>query len=274
MNKFNYHIIDVCNFKCRYCFQKTCNKKSLSLEEAKNVVLKIKKYFVEHKIKNGEINIAGGEPLLYKDLIPLMIFIHKQGIKVSIITNGSLLNKKFIDRCKGIVSTIGISIDSSKEETRKELGCIALKDKSFSNTDYLELANMVHEEGIKLKINTVVTKLNYTEDMYDFICSMKPDRWKVLKIHVVKDVNENTNLEINDVEFNIFVEQHKSIENKIVEGTNSMENSYIMIDSQGHLKANDGGKYIDLGDVREISIDDALKKANFDETKYNCRYKK
>jgi len=36
--------------------------------------------------------------------------------------------------------------------------------------------------GIRLKINTVVSKLNYNEDLSWLIKKIKPERWKVFQI--------------------------------------------------------------------------------------------
>ena len=64
----------------------------LSLDELIIIVDRISKYFKTNKIK-GRINIAGGEPLVSRNIDKLIEYIHSKDILVSIITNGYLLNE-------------------------------------------------------------------------------------------------------------------------------------------------------------------------------------
>ncbi len=59
----NLHFIDKCNYQCKHCFVKK-EKNELSIDDIKLFVDKISDYFSKNKIKNGRINLAGGEPLL------------------------------------------------------------------------------------------------------------------------------------------------------------------------------------------------------------------
>lgn len=98
MDVINIHITNKCNYRCTHCFGKfSKTKKELDFEEACKVIDNIAQYFSKQGITHGRINLAGGEPLLCPFLDDLIKYIYDCGIKVSIITNGSLLTKERIN---------------------------------------------------------------------------------------------------------------------------------------------------------------------------------
>ncbi len=46
----------------------------------------------------------------------------------------------------------------------------------------LSLFDRLHQYGIRVKLNTVVTRLNYQEDMSAFVRRVRPERWKVFQV--------------------------------------------------------------------------------------------
>lgn len=84
-------IITSCNFKCPHCYLDNKTSLGLNLNEWKGVITKL--------IKKGcrKIIITGGEPLLYKDFIPLYTFIHQQKIDILLFTNASLMTEKHFE---------------------------------------------------------------------------------------------------------------------------------------------------------------------------------
>ena len=65
-HKINLHILEICNYKCEHCFAHFDSKKILTEKEWEKIV--------DNCIENTDVeefNIAGGEPLLYKDLMKL-----------------------------------------------------------------------------------------------------------------------------------------------------------------------------------------------------------
>ncbi len=77
---------------------------------------------------------------------------------VSVVTNGYQLNPEAIRKLKPFVSWIGLSIDSADEATEIALG----RGNGGHVKRIIELAGAIHEAGIKLKINSTVTRLNWT----------------------------------------------------------------------------------------------------------------
>jgi wyosine [tRNA(Phe)-imidazoG37] synthetase (radical SAM superfamily) len=106
-----------------------------------------------------KINIAGGEPLLYKKLNTLLEMAKRMGFTVGIVTNASLLNEKNIQEMAKYVDWVGISIDSADERIEQEIGRGYGKHVEHAR----DVSKLVHKYGMKLKINTTVIKLNYSE---------------------------------------------------------------------------------------------------------------
>ncbi|MFI3210167.1 MAG: viperin family antiviral radical SAM protein [Peptostreptococcaceae bacterium] len=261
----NLHILEGCNFKCRYCFAKFGNKNMLEINIWKKIVDNILK-----TAKVSRFNIAGGEPLLYRYIDDLINYINSKGIKVSIITNGFLLDEKFILKHKESIDTIGISIDSFNYNTLTELGCINSNKEILTLDRFLKLGKLINNLNIKLKVNTVVNKLNYNEDLKIDLDDIIADRWKILKMKTFKKDNfNNYDLDVSINEFNYFVNKNQS-KNLIIE--DSMINSYIIIDSKGYLLDNSSDEYIKISDLQKEDFYRAFIKMNFDYELYAKRY--
>ena len=112
MDVFNFHLTNACNYYCTYCFGKFPDKEQLTLEQACAVVDNIARYFSKNGITDGRINLAGGEPLLYPHLEELIDYINAYDIKVSVITNGSLLTEETIKGWKDRVCCVGLRVDT------------------------------------------------------------------------------------------------------------------------------------------------------------------
>ena len=272
-NVVNFHVINECNYGCTYCFGKFDCHHPLPLKDAKRIVDEIAKYFREKNISSPRINLAGGEPTIYKHLDELIDYIHSLGISVSIVTNGSHLTQERVRSWKGKVSCIGISIDSLVKETNLKIGR-ENGGRTLSLDDVRLLAEEVHSCGIALKLNTVVSKLNLTEDLTELYRATQPQRIKIFKMHLVKDVNDSAiPLSVTDSEFHSFCQRHKGFDH-VCEKEGDMENSYVMIDPKGALLLNDNGRYTEYGNLFSQPLSALMGLLPLEQRKYNGRYQK
>lgn len=273
MNKINFHLTNACNFECKHCFGKFDGKEMLSLEKACSVVDNICRYFKQKGIKNGEINLAGGEPLLYPHLDELIDYIYACGIKVSIVTNGSLLTKEKVALWKDKVYCLGLSVDSFNYETNIKIGRCHCK-KVLKLRDLISITQAIHRNGIKLKINTVVSKLNVNEDMREGFKRLKPDRLKFLQLTIVDGINDEVkSLKIGAKQFKNFCKKHQYLcKDAVSERSDDMENSYVMINPQGEVQLNDEGNYQIYGSCLEKEFVDIAKTLPIDNEKFDKRY--
>lgn len=261
----NLHFTDFCNFHCKHCFVKKENYE-LSFDNLKVAVDKISDYFNKNNIK-GRINIAGGEPLLSRNIDRLIDYIFAKGIEVSIITNGYYLDESFIHKHKNQISTIGISVDSLDYETNIKIGRCC-KANTITKDQLVYISRIVKDNGIKLKINTCLSKLNIKEDFNDFINEIKPDRYKILQMSC------DSNDLINHINL-VSLEEAKEFESKIqyphiFESSDEMGNSYIIVDSQGNISTNNS--HLSNISIFDYEIEEAIKMLNIDYENYIKRY--
>lgn len=263
----NLHILEQCNYKCKYCFAHYESKNILSINDWIEIIDNIC-----NSISVKRFNIAGGEPLLYPRIDELIEYIKSKNIEVSIITNGILLSEYFIEKHSKNLDTIGISVDSLLEDTLLKLDCKTSRGELLTVDKLENLCHVIKQYGIKLKINTVVTKENYKEILFEKLNKMNVDRWKILKMKPFKNESFcNLYLNVTDEEFDYFLKRNSQMNNIVVE--KSMINSYIVIDSSGYLLDNSGDNYKRISDAKSESFKEDFKKFNLDKDLYMARYK-
>jgi len=262
----NLHLADTCNFQCVHCFAHFGAKQDLSVNEWKKII--------DNALENGNIrrfNLAGGEPLLYSGIFEVSDYIRSKGCEVSVITNGFTLSEQKIDRLEECgVSMIGLSIDSANPQTLAKLGRKTKTGHILDPMRCIKLCRRIREKRITLKVNTVVSKINYTEDMNSFIKEVSPDRWKLLKIKKFQNCNfDNTSLLISDAEFDMFSKRHREIP-RIIE--RDMANTYIMVDAFGNLIDTGSNNNTPVANLLTVNFKKAFSLLNFNYDSYRERY--
>lgn len=229
----NLHFIDKCNYKCKHCFVKK-EQNELSMNEIKMIVDNIAKYFLKYNVK-GRINLAGGEPLMSKNISEIINYIYSKNIEVSLITNGHYLTREFILENKDKISCIGISIDSLDYNTNCKIGRCENKV-SVNIHNLYEICKLIKSFNVKLKINTCLYKYNVYEDFADFLNIVKPDRYKVLEMSCPKE-SKLEELRATPEDIQSFLDKHNSYISAF-ESANEMKDSYVIIDSKGNISTN------------------------------------
>ena len=285
--KINLHILEACNFRCRQCFSKFGTEKLLPVKDWEKIV--------DNCIAGADVaefNIAGGEPMLYPGLVELVKYIRDKGVKVSLITNGSLMNEEWIKNYAVMYETIGFSVDSINDETNRKIGRCDRNGKTIPAGRVVELCGLIRKyvPGCRIKINTVVSALNKDEIMFDFIYEIAADRWKILRMKPFQYGNfSNLDIQVSNEEFEEFVERNRERRRKeygvtaetgietakrevIVEP--DMKASYVLIDSNGCLLDNavDEMTPVVVCDCLREDFTEGLRKLTLDREKYEARY--
>lgn len=172
-----WNITSNCNENCKFCFRKKCNENTL--EENKKIFDNIS------NIKIHKITFSGGEALLYKDLFKLVdyIKIKNPSIKLSLTTNGKVIDDEMIKQIIEKFDIITFSIDSSNNSINEKIG---------RGTNYLnriiKLLDTCNSK-IKIKINTVANQYNIDdlENIYELIKKYNINRWKILRYFPIRE---------------------------------------------------------------------------------------
>ena len=269
--KINLHVTEKCNYKCRHCFSHFNKKIDLTLGQWCNIINNIK----ASKIIDA-INFAGGEPVLYKGFDELLKYAKNSGFKVSMISNGSLLLDENLFQAENFkfLSTLGISVDSTNENVLLMLGRCNKNREVLYEDRLCELVNVARKvnPSIKIKLNTVVSKINLNECITRIEQKIRVDKWKFLKIKPFNDNGfSNLDLLITDNEFSNFLGNNKRTEGQAIY-EKSMVNSYIVIDNQGNLLDNRNENYDIVGNLLEESFSEIFRRYKFDRELYESRY--
>ena len=163
LRKVNYlrvSVTDRCDLRCVYCMKEKMQflprKDILSLEEIERLC----QNFIDLGVE--KIRLTGGEPLVRSDIIKLIERLNYKKYstnlkEITLTTNGTLLKKYAKQLRKNGVERINVSLDTINPEKYNKITRFGNIEKVFDGI------NEALNEGIKIKINTVVIK-NFNEN--------------------------------------------------------------------------------------------------------------
>ncbi len=150
-----FEVSSICNMDCKFCFANWReNRKQLPLEKVLEIIDKLKEYGVE------AINLTGGDPLLRKDITKICKHCKELDIMPIISTTGiELLKDKEV---LNYIDSINLPLDSFEQEIHNKMRPCSIKN---HHGLVLELIEYIRKNypNIKIKINTMVSKLNKDE---------------------------------------------------------------------------------------------------------------
>ena len=269
--KVNLHLTQACNYHCRHCFAMFPEPRDLSPERWKDIISDLAESGLV-----GAINFAGGEPVFCRGFPEIVSFAHDKGFLLSIITNGSLLrNEKLFPReLFPMISMFGFSIDSLNYDTLRRIGRYDSRGHILGRQGFIDTARLIRElsPSAAVKINTVVSKLNWNERLVDIEEEVPVSRWKFLKMKVFETNGfSNRDLAVTESEFESFVRNNRRRYGEtVVEST--MERSYLIIDNAGNLLDNRGDSYTIIGNLLEEPFGELLSRFSLDDREYSRRY--
>ena len=269
----NWHLEKDCNYKCKFCYAHFSHiNTNLNIDQG---------FALIDEIKNNDIykiNFAGGEPLLNKNVGEFIKYSNQQGLKTSIITNGSRMTKKWLTNYGRYLDQIGISCDSIENITNTKIGRgfgnhVEITERLLTRINSINVNN---DLNIQTKLNTVILRNNHMEDWNDFIIRNNINRWKVFKILRIVGENDHVydGLSISDKQFYNFIDRHRFLNDKgilIKEDNEDMNNSYIMITPDGKFYQNSNNQYIYSESILDIGFKNAIKQTGFNYETYEKR---
>jgi radical S-adenosyl methionine domain-containing protein 2 len=260
--------------RCKFCFATFQDVKKnflpaghLPEEQAIEVVRHLAEIGFE------KITFAGGEPTLCPWLPKLIATAKEFGLTTMIVSNGIKIDNEFLETNKNTLDWIAISIDSLNPESNIEMGRAIIGKKPLSVAYYTDLVNRIKAYGYGLKLNTVVNRKNYNENLTDFIQYAKPQRWKILQVLPIIGQNDHKidDFIITDVEFQVFLKNHSDLNDitTMVPETNSqILGSYAMVDPAGRFFDDLTGTHSYSKPILEVGVEQALQQVSFDFNKF------
>ena len=256
----NYHLYKPCNYRCRFCFATYRDiTGQLKLDDARQLLRTLREAGVE------KLNFAGGEPTLHPHIGALVRESKRLGFVTTLITNGARLGQ-LLDAHADSIDWVGLSIDSGDEAIQAKLG----RGKGGHVALSLKHATRIHDLGIRLKLNTVVTSLTWEESMHDLVRTIRPERWKVFQVLPIEGQNDGTvePLLITKAQFDAFIDRHRELEREnlppVAEDNAAMTDSYAMIDPLGRFYGNHRSRYVYSPPILDVGVIEALCQVDFE----------
>lgn len=279
---YNWHIIEKCNYSCKYCFSLWNSTKEIWTDDAKvlSILEGIKNSPTYPSLKTikefgsyskTRINFVGGEPLLLgSKLIEIAKHAKDMGLETSIITNGSLLLKNI--EIVNHMDSIGLSIDSFSTKINRAIGRCTKNNNILNIQSVYELIEMIRNinPSIDLKLNVVVNKHNFNKILVPKFMDLRPTKVKIFR----EMPFENNQVGITNEMFQIFkkLNQCDSL-NVFYENNSDMTHSYLMIDPAGRFFQNGNNNFYTYSDpIFKVGFEEALNSIQFDSGAYLKRY--
>ena len=202
-----------------------------------------------------KINFVGGEPMLHPHIRAWIVHAKSVGMVTSIVSNGTGIDREFLEAMSEHLDWVGLSIDASNDHLHAQLGRGRKGEIKQGVSGHLRrtlpVADLLHEFGVGVKLNTVVTDLNKDDDMSQIVRRIRPHRWKIFQALRIDGENEEDfgELEVADRAFETYVERHQQaladlLETQVVaENNEAMLGTYAMIDPRGFVYTNAEGTY-------------------------------
>lgn len=273
----NFHLWEPCNMRCRFCFATFQDVKQIVLPKGhlpKEKALQVVQQLADFGFQ--KITFAGGEPTLCKWLPDLISIAKDAGMTTMIVSNGSHLNDEFLEMNRNKLDWIAISIDSLSPIKNLAMGRALSGKQPLQLDNYKSIVVKIKQLGYGLKINTVVNRCNYKEDMNDFIRFAKPNRWKILQVLPITGQNDKDidDFKITALEFQHFINNHDNLHDitTLVPETNSqIKGSYAMVDPAGRFFDNTTGTHNYSRPILDVGVGDAINDVNCDFSKFLLR---
>ena len=151
-----------CNLRCRHCYMDSDGRKydELSTAEAKQFIDDLAEF------KVPVLLFSGGEPLIRADFFELASYAAERGIRPTLSTNGTLIDRETAHRIKEIgVGYVGISLDGLSDVNDKFRGVEGAYERAMRGIE-----NCV-AVGQRVGLRFTINRHNFEEldRIFDFI---------------------------------------------------------------------------------------------------------
>lgn len=151
----NCFITEICNFRCQMCHvdqSRMARLKYLDFEYMKKIIDEAAPF-------HPSFQIAGGEPLLYPDIVKTLWYLSKRQIPTGMVSNGFYLESFAKDLINSELDFLAISLDGPNKETQKKRGLVDSFDQIIAGIKkFIELRG--NKPFPNLRLATVITRDN------------------------------------------------------------------------------------------------------------------
>lgn len=137
---FQWHVTDMCNFRCRHCYQDNFTRNGEF--DLPDLIKVYENILSAAKNKKIVVSLTGGEPFLKNELFELMGYLdNREEIEqIFVITNASLLDEDILKKLEPVrkFKQIKISLDGATKETNDRIRRAGSFDLILNNIKLLQ----------------------------------------------------------------------------------------------------------------------------------------
>lgn len=170
MQTIKWELTPYCNLHCRHCGAESKHKrKILSLEENKIIANMLKEQ------GGTSIRFITKETCMYPHWLDLFDYISEMGIRIMLITNGTLLTESILERLYACnIDLIAISLEGISSKTNDYVRGEGVFERIMTMMDIVRKMNHKYGYDLPVGIQLNLTQMNLCEvdDMIDFCNSL------------------------------------------------------------------------------------------------------
>ena len=163
-----------CNLNCVHCraaASKGPHKGELTFAECKRILDQIAGF------ASPTIILTGGEPLMRDDIFEIIEYGNKQGLRLVIAINGTLLTEEKAMKLRdGGIKRVSLSLDGKDAKAHD-----AFRGVDGSYNSVMKAADILNATGLPFQINTTVTRFNVNDlfEIYSLVKLIGAVAWHV-----------------------------------------------------------------------------------------------
>ena len=155
---FQWHITNRCNLRCIHCYQEDYSGASeLGLDDLKRIADEIIRTLSTWN-KRGDIAITGGEPLVKKEMFPLIHYLESadEVSSLDILSNGTLINESVVEQIRELkkIRCVQISLDGASAESNDAIRGQGTFEKAVSGI------RLLRKNGINVNVMFTLQRRN------------------------------------------------------------------------------------------------------------------
>lgn len=173
-----------CNEHCLHCGSSCGEAPSDGMLTGDEIKAFLKKTASQFDVRDMQLCITGGEPLLRKDFFDIMAYAQKLGYNWGMTSNGTLIDEKTADLLSRTgMKTISVSIDGLKDTNdwfRQKEGGYDAAVKGIENLT-------AHGGFAHIQVTTVVHRKNIgqLDELYGILKKKNIDSWRVINMEPI-----------------------------------------------------------------------------------------
>lgn len=251
VSRIIFNFTNKCNLSCDFCYIPFNNEECKDLDLWKNIIDKCKS--LNAKI----ITFGGGDPFMYKDFYTLLEYTYDGKIFIQVDTNALGLTEKHLNSINSCVDLVSLPVDGT------ELVHSKMRKNTLHYQVVMKWLKRFNELGIPVKINTVLTKYNYS-NLYDLAQILNKyiiSKWSIYQYWALGPLKHNRVVfELTDDEyFNITSNLMSNFSNLNIEQSSlrSRYNSYFFVTQTSRVYVMDKKnqeEYVELGSIFDQDI--------------------